>query len=128
MNTMNMPGFTGEASLATATGMYIGKSDYFWTDGGFVAGIVSITPQQSSLLATPIGSDCFGSVKQCITDRCSDLDDPRQRAACANACRQPTVCGPCRCSCTSDCTRTCEIECLKSTSTVELKCTEPCSL
>jgi hypothetical protein len=129
---MNIPGFAAESSLGPAMGTYIGKSVHFWTNRGFVAGIVSITPQQSSLLATVIGSDCFGSVNQCIADHC-DLDDPRQRAACQKACKQPAVCTPCRCRCSPDCTRTCEIECHKYLSTgsggfVDLKCTEPCSL
>jgi hypothetical protein len=95
---MNIPGFAAESSLGPAMGTYIGKSVHFWTNRGFVAGIVSITPQQSSLLATVIGSGCFGSVNQCIADHC-DLDDPRQRAACQKACKQPAVCTPCRCRC-----------------------------
>ena len=132
MNTINIPGFSAEASLGTAMGMYAGKSDYIWTDGSFGAGILPITPQQASLLAPVIGSDCFGSSKKCIADHC-DLDDPKQRAACQKACRQPAVCTPCRCRCSPDCTRTCEIECHKYLSTgsggfVDLKCTEPCSL
>jgi hypothetical protein len=129
---MNTPGFTAEASLGPAFGLYAGKSDHFRTNRDFIASIASISPQQLSLLGTLSGSDCFGSVDQCIADHC-DLDDPRQRAACAKACRQPAVCDPCRCRCSPDCTRTCERECHKFLSTgsggfVDLTCTEPCSL
>ena len=129
---MNIPGFSAESSLGPALGMYMGKSVHFWTNRGFVTSIASISPQQLSVPGPFLGSDCFGSVDQCIADHC-DLDDPRQKAACAKACRQPAVCGPCRCRCSPDCIRTCELECRKSIFTgsggfVDLRCTQPCSL
>ena len=130
---MNIPGFGAESSLGPTMGIYKGKSIHFWADRGFVADIASISAQQLSTLGTFLASDCFGSVKQCITDHCSDIDDPRQRAACQKACNQPATCTPCLCRCGPDCTRTCEIECHKFLSTgsggfVDLTCTEPCSL
>jgi hypothetical protein len=121
---MNIPGFGAESSLGPAMGMYMGKSVHFWTNRGFVAGIASISPQQLSLLGTFPETDCFGDLKTCIRVHCLDVPDGRCRAACA----QPAVCGPCRCTCSPDCTRTCERECRKSVTGADLKCTQPCSL
>src|SRR6266481_8832908 len=76
----HIPGFGAESSLGPAMGMYMEKSAHFWTNRGFATGIVSITPQQSSLLATIIGSDCFGSVDQCLDRFCVNLPPGKQRA------------------------------------------------
>ena len=75
---MNLPGFTAEASLGPATGMYIGEPVHFWSSSGFTG---SISPQQLSTLGTSSRRDCFGSRAQCVADHCIDIDvSPRQRA------------------------------------------------
>ena len=124
----HIPGFGAESSLGPAMGMYMGKSAHFWTNRGFAAGIVSITPEQSSLLATIIGSDCFGSVDQCLDRFCVNLPPGKQRAECFAACQQPSVCSDCSCSCTPNCVRTCEVECTRRTTSGSaiLKCTGSC--
>ena len=125
---MNIPGFAAESALGPALGKYMGKSVHCWSIGGVAKSNASISPQQLSILRTLPVNDCFGSFSQCVAEHCADVDNPRQRALCFSACRQPAVCGPCRCS-----AGTCERECRKSFvsssgGVADVFCTGPCSL
>ena len=128
---MNIPGFAAESALGPALGKYMGKSVHCWSIGGVAKSNASISPQQLSVVGTSAGSDCFGSLRQCIADHCVDVDiTPRQRILCIRACGQRTVCGPCRFNAG---TGIYERECRRSFVTsqggfADVFCTEPCSL
>jgi hypothetical protein len=107
---VSIPGFAAESSLGPALGIYIGKSVHRSSSRGVAADVASISPQQLAEFGAAPGSDCFGSLRQCIADHCFGNDlNPMQAALCRRACSQPAVCGPCRCS-----GGVCERECRKS--------------
>src|SRR5262249_18983317 len=91
---MGAPGFTAEATLYQASGHYRTGGDFHQAGG-------ALLPAQAS-------SDCFGTTAQCRQNFCDGLTG-RERAQCFAACARPTVCGPCVCRCSPDCTRTCSI-------------------
>jgi hypothetical protein len=129
--TMGMyivPGFTAASSLGPARAVYGGENVRLRTKTAFAARTGSIEPQQAFGVGTLFGGDCFGSVDQCLDTFCVNLPPGKQKAQCFAACQQPSVCGGCRCSCTPDCVRTCEVECTKSTTSGSaiLKCTRSC--
>jgi hypothetical protein len=124
---MKLPQFTAEASLAPARALYAGGFSRLHSRAAFqVTG--TIKTQLAFGVGTVFGGDCFGSVDQCLNTFCVNLPPGKQKAECFAACQQPSVCSGCRCSCTPDCVRTCEVECTKSTTSGSdtLRCTKPC--
>jgi hypothetical protein len=123
---MNLPKFNAEASLGPTTGIYVGKAIHFRISGGVIVRLGAVKPQQLFGLGSIFGGDCFGSTDQCIDSFCSLLPPGPQKAKCFAACQQPSVCGDCRCTCTTDCVRTCLRTCTKSTPSDILTCRGSC--
>lgn len=125
---MKLPQFNAEASLGPTRGVYGGKVVRLRTKTAFAVRTRTIEPQQAFGVGTIFGDDCFGSVDQCLDRFCVNLPPGKQRAECFAACRQPSVCSGCSCSCTPDCVRTCEVECTRSTTSGSaiLRCSGSC--
>src|SRR5215203_3216815 len=101
---MNIPQFSAEASVGPSVGIYRGNAGR-----GFAATLSAVKLQQR--FGPIFGGDCIGSLEQCFETFCKHLPFGPQKAKCFAACQQPSVCSDCRCTCSSNCVRTCEREC-----------------
>lgn len=124
MTIRTMPGFTAESSLGPATGIYRGTAVHSGIGGNLAA---NIEPQQLFGFGN-LFFDCFGTPEQCQADNCAFVPSGPLKAQCFAACRNPSVCSGCRCTCNANCARTCIRSCIRQTTSGNyiLKCNRPC--